>query len=334
MAMVKDLVADDVASGDFLVLDCQTKTAKNGSTYLTLRIGDRTGEIAMKIWDVRSASFPALSSGKAIRLNEAPVRSFNGTLQIELDGKNTAALQILEKDTVEYDRFLPVTPADPAFYWEIVDQSRKRITHPSYAALLSSFFDDPTFRQEFGKVPAALRRHHVYVGGLLEHTASVLRLALAAADHYPGIHRDLLITGALLHDIGKLRTYRVAAGFEGTDEGRLIGHLILGTQMVREKIQALRNAGQIFSEEDEGMLLHLLVSHHGIMEWGSPVEPLLIEACILHHADNFDAEVNKFQTIMRQHEGAVDSWAPYDSNLGRSIYLSRRVKTVDDTSAS
>lgn len=326
ISMIKDLKAEETAQGDFLVLDLQMKTAKNGSAYLALRIGDRSGEIPMKIWDFRSSVFPNLAAGKAIRLNGAPVKTFNGSLQIEMDGRSSATLQVLESDELNYDSFLPGASEDPAFFWEIIDAYRAQMTNPPLIALLSAFFDDGDFRREFGRVPAALRRHHVYIGGLLEHTAGVLRLAMAAAEHYTGIYRDLLITGALLHDLGKLRTYRVGRGFEGTDEGRLIGHLVLGTQMVREKIQALRNDGVDFPSEDEEMLTHLLVSHHGIMEWGSPVEPLLIEACILHHADNFDAEVNKFQTILKQHEDSDEAWSSYDSNLGRSIYLHRGVR--------
>lgn len=323
MSMVKELKADEMAYGDYLILDQQIKTAKNGSTYLTLRIGDRTGEISMKIWDYRPDAFPELSSGKVVRLKGASVRSFNGTIQIELDAKANAALEVLNGSEVEFDVFLPSVPGGTGLYWEIVDQSRAQVAHGPLANLLSAFFDDADFRRTFARVPAALRRHHVYIGGLLEHTAGVVRLALAAADHYPGINRDLLTAGALLHDIGKLQTYRVGRGFEGTDEGRLIGHLVLGTQMVREKIQELRRMGADFSVEDEGLLLHLLVSHHGIMEWGSPVEPLLVEACILHHADNFDAEVNKFQTIIRQFEDGTEQWAPYDPNLKKSIYLNR-----------
>jgi 3'-5' exoribonuclease len=166
-----------------------------------------------------------------------------------------------------------------------------------------------------------LKRHHVYIGGLLEHTAGVTMLCQAAANYYPFVNKDLLLTGAVLHDIGKTRTYEMETVFSGTDQGKLIGHLVLGINMIEQAITDL------FGEraEDTGnpilmSLVHLLVSHHGIMEWGSPVEPLTLEACILHHADNMDAQVSKFLTVIRNqsHENA---WTAFDPGLGRSVYL-------------
>ena len=172
------------------------------------------------------------------------------------------------------------------------------------------------------RVPAALKRHHAYLGGLLEHTAGVTALCKAAADYYPMVNRDLLLTGAILHDIGKIKTYQLERGIEGTDEGKLIGHLILGVEMVEAAITEI-----LKHESDLGRtrllrnsLIHLLVSHHGIMEWGSPVEPLTLEACMLHHADNMDAQITKFLTIIRG-DNVGKEWSGFDPGLGRSVFL-------------
>ena len=321
MTMIRDLVEEAPVNGDYLVLDLQQKTAKNGSTYLTMRIGDKTGEIPMKIWEYRTGSINALSAGKVIRINGASLRTFNSSLQIEADGKNSSIVRVLDEAEVDYEAFLPSAPGNIEELQSALDDAICSVKNISLRRLLEEFFNDNEFRMLFMRTPAALRRHHVYLGGLLDHTVGVLKLCLAAADSYPRVDRDLLVAGALLHDIGKVRTYQVTKGFEGTDEGRLIGHLVLGTQMVREKVQLLREDGVVFSTSVEALLLHLLVSHHGIMEWGSPVEPLSLEACILHHADNFDAQVNKFLGVLRDNEGTQESWSPYNSNLGRFVYL-------------
>ncbi|HEX2952828.1 MAG TPA: HD domain-containing protein [Bacillota bacterium] len=323
MALVKEIKEEGAVSGRFLVTDLQHKTAKNGSAFIAMRIGDRSGEIPMKIWDIRSDSLPGLSVGRVVELRDAGVRSFNGALQIEIDGRSLRNLILLNDEEVAFDDFLPSSPMESSRLWNIFDQAVAEVTNPALASLLKEFFGDPSLRSAFGRTPAALKRHHVYVGGLLEHTAGVLNLSLAAASYYPFIDKDLLITGAIFHDIGKIRTYHVGRSFEGTDEGRLIGHLVLGTQMVSELIRRLRERGETFPVQLEEMLLHLLISHHGIMEWGSPVEPLLIEACILHHADNFDAQVNKFQEILRNHGSDEEGWSPFDANLGRSIFMGK-----------
>jgi 3'-5' exoribonuclease len=183
-------------------------------------------------------------------------------------------------------------------------------------------------------VPAALKRHHVYIGGLLEHTAGVLALCEAAARLYPLVDRELLLTGAILHDVGKVSSYKVARSFEGTDEGKLLGHLVLGVQMVAEHIERLRaEAGDRergFPEELRLCLEHLLISHHGIMEWGSPVEPVSLEACLLHHADNMDAQATKFLSALRAHQPTTGLWTNYDAAVGRSVYTGRALLSQDD----
>jgi 3'-5' exoribonuclease len=137
------------------------------------------------------------------------------------------------------------------------------------------------------------------------------------------VSRDLLLTGALLHDIGKVRSYETGAGFTSTDEGKLLGHLVIGVKMVMEAIMEIRRRrdAAFFPSTLELPLLHLLASHHGIMEWGSPVEPVLLEACLLHHADYMDSETAKYREAVRSGPAAAGSWTPYNQNLRRSVYL-------------
>lgn len=318
---IKEISENKPVSGEYLIIENQLRVAKNGSAYLALKIADRTGEIAAKVWDADEALFQMLEVGKIIEIYNIQPKSFKDQIQLEWEGKNKDAFKIVPDSNADYSKFLPHSPGNLSEYWDYIVNIVREIKEPFLKKILTVFFEDKEFVNRFIKVPAALKRHHVYIGGLLEHTAGVTMLCQAAANYYPFVNKDLLLTGAVLHDIGKTRTYEMETVFSGTDQGKLIGHLVLGINMIEQAITDL------FGEraEDTGnpilmSLVHLLVSHHGIMEWGSPVEPLTLEACILHHADNMDAQVSKFLTVIRNqsHENA---WTAFDPGLGRSVYL-------------
>jgi 3'-5' exoribonuclease len=313
---LKQVSGDRPVSGQYMIIENQLRTAKNGSSYLAMKLGDRTGEMAVKVWDADEELFGRLEAGKVIAVYNIQPKIYKDQVQLEWDAKNSGAFKLLPEPEVDYSQFLPQAPGNLTSCWNYIQDIIAGIQDKILRAVLDSFFGDPDFKVRFMKFPAALKRHHAYIGGLLEHTAGVTAICNAAAGYYPMVNRDLLLTGALLHDIGKVKTYKIEKTFEGTNEGKLIGHLILGVAMVQQSIDTIgADTGNV-----RNSLLHLLVSHHGIMEWGSPVEPLTLEACILHHADNMDAQVVKFLTILRS-EGSGREWAPFDPGLGRSIYL-------------
>jgi 3'-5' exoribonuclease len=327
---IKDIVPNQPVTGFFMIMDNQLRPAKNGTNYLAMKIGDATGEVAVKIWNAPEELFQQLAPGEVIELLQLTPKLFKDQLQLDWDAKNTSVFRMVPEGETDYREFLPHAPGELAGYWEQLEQLISSIQEPGLNKVLQFFFGDPDFRAHFLRVPAALKRHHAYIGGLVEHTLGVARLCEAAAVFYPAANRDLVVTGGILHDIGKTRTYQIGKGFTGTDDGKLIGHLILGVQMVERAINQL--GGEFMPEYQQYLsnnLLHLLVSHHGLMEWGSPIEPLTLEACILHHADNMDADVTKFLTIMRG-QGAATDWAPYDNGLGRSIYLRTKFQATPD----
>lgn len=334
--ILKKISSDKPVFGQFLIIENQIKVAKNGSSYLTMKIGDQTGELAVKIWDADNELFQLLEVGKIIAINNVLPKTYKDQLQLELDGKNRDAYRIIPDSEVDYAKFLPQSPANLSNCWNYLWDTIDNIREPFLKKILLFFFEEPDFKMNFMKVPAALKRHHAYVGGLIEHTTGVTVLCKAAADYYPMINRDLLLTGAIMHDIGKVKTYRVDRTFDGTDEGKLIGHLILGVKMVEQAIEQVSREETLTTGQNimklSNSLLHLLVSHHGIMEWGSPVEPLMIEACILHHADNMDAQVTKFLSIMRGQPtiNECNEWAPYDPGLGRSIFLGNIARSSEE----
>jgi 3'-5' exoribonuclease len=326
---VKDIIPNQLLAGFFMIMDNQLRAAKNGTNYIAMKIGDATGEVAVKIWNASEELFQLLAPGEVIELRQLTPKLYKDQLQLDWDARNTAAFRVVPEQETDYREFLPHAPGELADYWEQLERLIASVREPGLKQVLQYFFNDEDFKAHFLRVPAGLKRHHAYIGGLVEHTVGVTRLCEAAAGFYPTANRDLVITGAILHDIGKTRTYQIGKGFTGTDEGKLIGHLILGVQMVERALIELSAAfTPKYQTQLRNTLLHLIVSHHGLMEWGSPIEPLTVEACILHHADNMDADIAKFLAIMRG-QGAKTDWAPYDNGLGRSIYLNNRFQTTE-----
>jgi 3'-5' exoribonuclease len=319
---IREIIGNDSVSGQFLILENQIRTAKNGSSYLALKIGDQTGELAVKIWHADEQLFQRLVVGKVIELKNIKSKIFKEQLQLEWEGNNTHAFRLLSDEEIDYSKFLPRSPGDLTEFWRFIEEQVDETCNPTLRSVLGTFFKDETFAARFRIAPAALKRHHAYIGGLLEHTAGVTALCKAAAAYYPMVNRDLLIAGALLHDIGKVKTYQWDKTIEGTDEGKLIGHLVLGVQMVEAAFAKSIDTDSTNEEyvQIKNSLLHLLVSHHGIMEWGSPIEPLTVEACILHHADNMDAQVQKYLSLIRG-QNLESRWTAYDPGLGKSIFL-------------
>lgn len=319
---IKEIVKEGSISGIYLVLDSQWRVARNGNPFAAMRVGDKSGEIPLKVWEITEPAFSQLQKGKVIRL-EAVAKSFNGTLQLEANGREEF-FHVCQEGEYDPAAFLPgISGSKLEDLWKVVDQTRGGLKQKSYRLLLEYFFGTDQFRKGFSSAPGAIRIHHAYRGGLLEHTVGVVTICQTAAVSYPETNRDLLLTGALLHDIGKLESYTGEFSIEGTDQGKLIGHLMLGAQMVTEAIKEIRakNGEEAFPSALEMPLIHLLLSHHGELEWGSPVQPALLEACLLHHADHMDAEAAKFREALRKHPDQGGNWTAYNRVLKRSVYL-------------
>ncbi|HHY59264.1 MAG TPA: CRISPR-associated endonuclease Cas3'', partial [Clostridia bacterium] len=197
--------------------------------------------------------------------------------------------------------------------WEELQQKIAGIANPHLQSLVRQIFGDETLAEQFRRAPAAKAHHQAYLGGLLEHTLNVVKLAEQIAAAYEGVDRDLLLTGALLHDIGKIYEYRYDVFIDYTDAGRLLGHIVIGAGLVQERLRDLPD----FPETLKLKVLHMIVSHHGRYEWQSPKRPKFLEAAILHQADYLDAEVDKF--LQARNNYPQDSW-PYSRALERYIF--------------
>jgi 3'-5' exoribonuclease len=204
-----------------------------------------------------------------------------------------------------------------------VSDAVKSVQNQYLSSLLLSFFDDLDFVEAFKNAPASLYLHHNWVGGLIEHICSVLDLAEAICQHYPELDRDLLVTGVLLHDVGKIREYSWQTDIDRTDEGRLLGHLVLGDEMVAEKIKQIPN----FPPELAMRVRHMLISHHGVGDWGSPRPPMTLEAAALHFLEFTDAQLRKFTTVLKERREPESAWTAYERTLGRRLFAGYPVIT-------
>ena len=296
--------------GTFVVTEKNVATSRSGSPYLRLKLSDRTGEIEARIWDESEVLGSLFERGDVITI-KGHAGSFQDRLQL-----NIKALKKCPDNEVVLEDFLPTAPRPADQMLKELNDISTTITNPYLRTLVMAFLEDNDFLAVFQRLPAAKRLHHVYLGGLLEHTLSVAQLAQRIEGQYPDIDRDLLLTGAVLHDVGKVRELSCVLGFDYTDEGRLLGHIAMGMDMVSQRMNQIHG----FPEELAMLVKHLMLSHHGQYEFGSPRRPKTPEAEILYRLDDLDAKINGIQAFMRQgNDGS--RWTDYHRIFDRFFYL-------------
>ncbi len=280
--------------GYFAATSKSLRSRKGGGQYLALTLGDRSGQIECRMWDKLSDSLGSFEAGDVVKVR-GEVGRYNGHLQITLDKVRRAAAE--EFDPADY---LPQSSQDVEGLWRRLNDSVESFTDPHLKALVRSFLDDPDLAEALRHAPAAKSMHHAWLGGLLEHIVSLLGICGMAAQHYPAIHRDLLLTGAILHDIGKLQELRWSTAFDYTLAGQLVGHITLGVAMIEKKLADLPD----FPPELRILVEHIVVSHHGKLEFGSPKLPMIPEAVLLHYLDDLDAKMHVMQSEFARNEAA------------------------------
>jgi 3'-5' exoribonuclease len=293
-----------------LVRDKITAMAKNGKPYMTLKLMDRTGEVEARIWD-RVDQFSSYFEKDNFILVNAKASVYLGKMQLVVQD-----LRLIEEQLVDLADFLPVSQREQLQMRQELDALLDSLSDPHIEALLRCFFDDAEFYNAYRLAPAAKGMHHVYLGGLLEHSLAVSALACDIAPRYPQINRDLLIAGALLHDVGKVAELSYQRSFDYTDEGKLLGHIIIGVQMIEDRVRQLLD----FPAELSIMLKHLLLSHHGQYEFGSPKRPKFIEAVVLNFIDDLDSKINGIQTHIDKEPDRDGNWTNYHRLYDRFFY--------------
>jgi 3'-5' exoribonuclease len=305
------LAVDEV----FLVKEMSRAETRAGKPYLVLTLMDRSGEIGARLWDNADAFVGACEPGNLVRVT-GQAQAYRGVLQLKID-----SVLPVEKKAADRELFLQTAKRDIAEMAREITAMAHRVGDPFCRKLLLKFFTDSSFFPEFQQAPAAKSMHHAYLGGLLEHTLAVAKLAGLIADSYPDLDRDLLITGALLHDVGKTRELAFDGfPFDYTVRGRLVGHLVIGIEMLQEKIGTISG----FPEDLATRLQHLVLSHHGRYEFGSPALPMISEAFVLNFLDDLDAKLNFLGRLEEQAAGPGYQWTEFQRTLDRFLYVKGR----------
>lgn len=265
----------------FLVSSKNLGKTQDGSPYVRLRLCDRTGAIDAIKWDANEASYAGLAVDDFVHVR-GTVGTYRNRLQLSLDFFR----KFVEK--IDPNDFLPRCERDVEEMYSCLRRIIESIKNDGLSRVLSFFFDDEDFVDRFKTAPAAQKIHHAYIGGLLEHTLSVAQNCDLIASHYPQLNRDLLLTGAILHDIGKIDELCWSRSIRYSDTGHLIGHVVHGCSMVETAAETATDMNPLLKLE----LMHLILSHHGEKEWGSPKRPKSLQAIVLHYMDDLDAKVD------------------------------------------
>ena len=307
---INQLSKGQTVESQFLVKEKLLAKTKAGVPYLSIRLADRTGEAEGRIWD-NALDFVSLFERDDFVKVKAEVDEFQGMLQLRIFKLRKSA-----ESEVQLEDYLPKTSKDIESMFIDLKTIASGVHRPFLKKLLEAFFQDEQWAEKFKRVPAAKAVHHVFLGGLLEHTLSVVQLVLLIGPRYPGIDQDLLLTGAIFHDMGKIAELSFERAFDYTDPGRLLGHIILTVEMIDEKMRTIPD----FPENLALLLKHLILSHHGEYEFGSPKLPMTLEAVLLHHIDDMDAKMNAVLAWIEKEKSNPSRWTSYNKLFDRFIF--------------
>ncbi|MGH7852344.1 MAG: 3'-5' exoribonuclease YhaM family protein [Candidatus Binatia bacterium] len=306
-----DIRDNQLVDGFFLVASKHHGVAKNGAGYLTLKLLDRSGEIEAKVWERAEDLSRGFDKNDFVRVR-GQATLYQGKMQIRVQD----VIRVDESKVAPED-FLPKSASDPAAMLEELQAILRGIKNPHLLALAEACFADEELMNSLRYAPGAKTIHHPYLSGLLEHTLSLLKLILKVVENYRGIDVDLLLIGGFLHDIGKVYEFSFDRAIDYTDEGQLLGHLVMEVELVDKKIEAIPD----FPPELAMLVKHMLVSHHGAYEFGSPKLPQTLEAVILHSLDDLDGKIQAIQNLPEKEPGS--KWAVFHRAYGRSFYRSK-----------
>lgn len=313
MNCVKSKFVADICAGEniqdiFVLAEKNRAVRRDGKPFLTIVLADKSGQIRGVVWDnVEAAACSA--AGDFVQV-QGSAGEYRGALQLVV--RSMTAVPVTSITPADY---LPTTSRDVEQMFSRLRAATDSISSTPLKALMAAFWSDAEFVQQFKCAPAAKNMHHAYIGGLLEHTLSMVLLVDRISGHYSGVDRDLLLTGAVLHDIGKVRELSYAHRIDYTDEGRLLSHIVIGVEMVEARIRSIDG----FPRDLAAMIKHMIVSHHGVREFGSPEPPKTIEAVLLHHIDEIDARVNAIRDFMAT-EDTDSAWTSYHRLMERHFY--------------
>lgn len=306
---IKDLKAGQLIQEIYYLVGREIRDKRDGGSFLILELTDKTGSISGKIWDDAKEFMNLTIPGQFVRISGS-VREYAGNNEITIKELITVPIEEVTKAD-----FLPTSRFNPDELLTELKTYFEQIENPYLLKLINLFFDDKEFVKQFQIAPGAASVHHAYLSGLLEHTVYMLRLVKGFAQVYPEVDDSLFIAGVILHDVGKVKEYLYDKTIDHTLEGRLLGHIVMGYEMVSAKIDEIKD----FPVELRRMLLHMILSHHGYLEFGSPKTPKFLEAFLLHILDYTDARVMMFQEVLEKNKDI--KWTEFHKFLETNVYI-------------
>jgi 3'-5' exoribonuclease len=303
-----------VITSSFVVVSKQVKPKKSGEPYLALTVGDRSGQIEAKMWDNVEEVLSAFEQDDFLKI-KGLINKYKNRFQLTIH-----KLRVLRESEIDFADYLPKTSRDIGELWQTVAGFVATFRDPYLKALVEAFMSDPEIAEAYRNAPAAKTLHHAFIGGLLEHVVSLLRSCDLMCRNYPQVNRDLLLTGAFLHDIGKIHELTYNRSFTYTTRGQLLGHMVIELEMLHGKISQVPG----FPDEMKTLVEHLIISHHGQYEFGSPKLPMFPEALMLHYLDDLDSKMESMRAHFEREAGNDSPWTSYNPSLARPLLNSAR----------
>ena len=318
-----------VIVSSFVVTTKQVKPKKSGEPYLALTLADRCGQIEAKMWDNVEDAIDAFEQEDFLKI-KGLLNKYKNRFQLTIH-----KLRKLGDSEVDFADYLPKTTKNVDDLWRTLEDFVSSVRDPHLKALLQSFIADPEIAVAYRNAPAAKTLHHAYIGGLLDHVVSLFRSCDLLSRNYPQVNRDLLIAGAFLHDIGKIHELSYKRSFAYTSRGQLLGHMIIELEMLQAKTAQIQG----FPDELKTLLEHLIISHHGEYEFGSPKLPMFPEALMLHYLDDLDSKMESMRAHFEREAENESTWTSYNASLGRTLlntakFLKKKEETIAAAAAA
>ncbi|HUA16167.1 MAG TPA: OB-fold nucleic acid binding domain-containing protein [Verrucomicrobiae bacterium] len=298
-----------IVTSSFVVVAKQIKPKKTGEPYLALTLGDRSGQIEAKMWDNVEEVLEAFEQEDFLKV-KGLINKYKQRFQLTIH-----KLRKLSESEIDFADYLPKTTKDIDQLWQTLTDYVAMFQNPHLKSLVQAFMADPEIAAAYRNAPAAKTLHHAYIGGLLDHVVSLFRSCDLISQNYPRINRDLLLTGAFLHDIGKIHELTYNRSFSYTTSGQLLGHMIIELEMLQAKLAGLPG----FPQELKMMIEHMIISHHGEYEFGSPKLPMFPEALMLHYLDDLDSKMEAMRAQFEREYSLDNPWTSYNASLGRPL---------------
>ena len=298
-----------IVTSSFVVVSKQIKPKKTGEPYLALTLGDRSGQLEAKMWDNVEEVLDAFEQDDFLKI-KGLINKYKNRFQLTIH-----KLRKLGESEIDFADYLPKTTKNVDQLWQSLAEFVASIQNPHLKALVQAFMADPEIAAAYRNAPAAKTLHHAYIGGLLDHVVSLFRSCDLMCRNYPQINRDLLFTGAFLHDIGKIHELTYNRSFSYTTKGQLLGHMIIELEMLQAKLTLLPG----FPDELKILIEHLIISHHGQYDFGSPKLPMFPEALMLHYLDDLDSKMEAMRAHFEREAGLDSPWTGYNTSLGRPL---------------